>query len=86
MGIAQSRVTAQGQVSIPAKIRERFGIAPGNLIEWDESGGDLVIRKAGQYSIQDVRMTLNIKPASPQTDAEIREGIKARVRRKHARP
>ena len=86
MGIAQSRVTAQGQVSIPAKVREKFGIAPGNLIEWDESGGDLIIRKAGQYSIQDVRMALRIQTATPKTEAEIREGIKARVRRKHARP
>jgi AbrB family looped-hinge helix DNA binding protein len=32
--IAESRVTAQGQISIPAEVRRRLGVGPGSVIEW----------------------------------------------------
>jgi AbrB family looped-hinge helix DNA binding protein len=38
MALARSKVTAQGQISIPAGIRKRLGIAPGSILEWDEDG------------------------------------------------
>lgn len=43
MAIAQSRLTAQGQVSVPAEVRRRLGIGPGSFIEWEQDGDKLVL-------------------------------------------
>ncbi len=84
MGLAQSRITAQGQVSIPVSVMRQFGLAPGEVITWDTLEGHLVIEKAGQYSLADVQEALNLAVALSKTEAEIREGIKTRLRTKHA--
>ena len=49
-----SKVTAQGQVSVPAEVRKRFGIKPGSLVEWHEDGGKLVVCRKGTYTSQDI--------------------------------
>ena len=43
MAIAQSKVTAQGQISVPAEVRRKLGIGPGSVLEWDEDGEKIVI-------------------------------------------
>ena len=86
MGIARSKITAQGQVSIPTAVMRRFGLAPGETIEWDEQGGNLVVHKTGRFTLEDVQNALRIQPGVHKTDEEIREGVKARARAKHARP
>jgi AbrB family looped-hinge helix DNA binding protein len=34
MPIAKSKVTAQGQISVPAEVRKKLGIGPGSTLEW----------------------------------------------------
>ena len=83
MSIAKSRITAQGQVTIPVSIMRLFGLAPGEVIEWDEQEGNLVVQKAGQFSLEDVQKALRLPLGIHKTDDEIREGMKARVKAKH---
>jgi AbrB family looped-hinge helix DNA binding protein len=40
------RVGPKGQVVIPKPIRDSLGIAPGDEVEVDERGGEIVIRAA----------------------------------------
>lgn len=84
MGIAQSRITAQGQVSIPVAVMRLFGLAPGEVIDWEDREGHLVIQKAGQFSLEDVQKALRIPPNVHKSKQEMRDGIKARMRAKHA--
>jgi AbrB family looped-hinge helix DNA binding protein len=44
MALAQSKVTAQGQISVPAEVRQKLGIGPGSVLEWDEEGDSVVVR------------------------------------------
>lgn len=85
MGLAQSRITNQGQVSIPVSIMRQFGFAPGEIIDWNILDGRLVLEKSGEYSLEDIRAALNILDGTHKTEEEIREGVKARMRAKHAR-
>jgi antitoxin PrlF len=39
-------VTERGQVTIPKSLRERLGIRPGQVLEFEVEGGKLVARKA----------------------------------------
>lgn len=61
MPLAHSKVTAQGKVSVSAKVRQRLGVGPGSVLEWDEDGDQVVVRKAGRYSSEDIHRALFAK-------------------------
>jgi AbrB family looped-hinge helix DNA binding protein len=86
MALAQSRLTAQGQVSVPAAVRKKLGIGPGSVIEWREEGENLVVRRAKKYSMKDLHAA--VFPSGPpahKSDQELSEGIRKHLRGKHAR-
>jgi AbrB family looped-hinge helix DNA binding protein len=85
MTIAQSKVTAQGQISVPAEIRKKLGLRPGSVLEWDEKGGEVVVRRAGRYTSAQVHEVLfGIAPA-PKAKVDVKEGIRKHIRQRHAR-
>ena len=87
MAIAQSKVTAQGQISVPVEIRKKLGIGPGSLLEWDEKSGEVIVRKAGQYTSAQIHTALfsGGSEARVMTNAEVKEGIRKYIRQRHAR-
>lgn len=85
MALAQSKLTAQGQISVPAEIRRRLGVGPGSILEWDEEGSKIVVRRVGGYSSEDLHRALFKKPPRRRTLAELKEGVRGYIRRRHAR-
>jgi AbrB family looped-hinge helix DNA binding protein len=85
MAIAQSRLTAQGQISVPAEIRKRLGLHPGSVLEWDERGGEVVVRKAGRYSSADVHEATFGGKAPGKPPVDVAEALRRHARRRHAR-
>lgn len=85
MALAHSKVTAQGQISVPAEVRRRLGIGPGSVLEWDQEGLAMVVRRAGRYTSEDLHRMLFKKPPRPRALAELKEGIRRHVRRRNAR-
>lgn len=85
MVIAQSKLTAQGQISVPAEVRKRLGVGPGSTLEWDEQGDQVVVRRAGRYSWQDVRRALFPSGARKGPPADVKEAIRNYMRKRHAR-
>ena len=87
MTIAHSRVTAQGQISVPAEVRKRLGIGPGSVLEWDEQNGEVVVRKAGRYACADIHDALFAEKVSkkPKELQDVKEGIRKYIRKRHAR-
>ncbi|MGH9418775.1 MAG: AbrB/MazE/SpoVT family DNA-binding domain-containing protein, partial [Thermoanaerobaculia bacterium] len=74
-----------GQISVPAEIRRKLGVGPGSVLEWEEQGGRVAVRKVGKYSFDDIhRAIFPVKPR-PRTLEELKEGISSHLRRKHAR-
>ena len=47
-------MTATGEVKIPERFREQFGLTPGVAVEFEEIDGLLVLRKV-QGGVTDVR-------------------------------
>lgn len=86
MPVALSKVTAQGQISVPADIRRKLGIGPGSILEWEEEGDKIVVRRAARVSSEDIHRALFPQgvPKS-KTIEEMKEGIKQYVRERHAR-
>ena len=85
MGLAHSRVTAQGQISIPAEVRRKLGVGPGSILEWDQDGSAIVIRRAGRYTSEDLHQALFERGPKRKTLAELKKGIGTYVKRRHAR-
>jgi antitoxin PrlF len=84
MVLAHSKVTAQGQVSVPAKVRQRLGVGPGSVLEWDEDGDRVIVRKAGRYSSEDIHRVLFSNPPRRRTVDEMKNGIRRYVKKRHA--
>ena len=85
MPLAHSKLTKQGQISVPAKVRQRLGIGPGSVLEWDEEGDHVVVRKAGRYTSEDIHRALFKTTPKRRTLSELKEGIRKDIRRRHAR-
>lgn len=81
----ESKITSQGQVSIPAPIRQRLGLTPGSKVEWCVEGDDVIVRRAAKYSSQDIHDALFDAPPERRTVKEMKEGIRRHARQKHAR-
>jgi len=86
MSAITSRITAQGQISVPAAIRRKLGLGPGSVIEWEEHGDEVVVKKAAQYTLEDLHKILFPEgPPPPISVEEIDESIKKYIRKKHGR-
>jgi antitoxin PrlF len=86
MKIAQSRVTAQGQVSVPAEVRRRLGLAPGSVLEWNDEGTEIVVRRARRFTSDDIHHAL-FPAGKPKARslADFEEGIRDHMKARHAR-
>jgi len=86
MALSHSKVTAQGRISIPVEVRRKLGIGPGSVLEWEEDGGKIVVRRAGRFSSEDIHRALfgERKPEMRSLD-ELKEGIRRYARTRNAR-
>jgi AbrB family looped-hinge helix DNA binding protein len=86
MPIARSKVTAQGQISVPMEVRRKLGAGPGSILEWDEDGNHIVVRRAGSFSSEDIHRKLFARRSPKRrTVEEMKEGIEQYIRNRYAR-
>ena len=85
MALAQSKITAQGQISVPAAVRRKLGVGPGSVIEWAADGEQIVVRRAGRYSSTDVHQALFATSPSPRSLNELKDGLRLAIKKRHAR-
>lgn len=81
---AKSKITAQGQISVPADIRRKLGVGPGSTLEWIEEDGKIVVQRAGGATWEDVHRAA-FPDGPPNVKLDVKEGIRRYIRRKHAR-
>lgn len=85
MPIASSKLTAQSQISVPVEVRRKLGVGPGSVLEWDAEGENVVVRRAGRYTSEDIHRVLFDATPKRRTLKELREGIRKHIRGRHAR-
>ncbi len=86
MPLAYSKLTAQGQISVPSDIRRKLGVGPGSILEWDEQEGQILVRRSGRFTSEDIHLALFPKrPPATRTLAELKEGLRRNARKRHAR-
>jgi AbrB family looped-hinge helix DNA binding protein len=75
MPLARSKLTSQGQISVPIDVRRKLGVGPGSVLEWEEDGDRIVVRRSARFSSEDIHRALfpDRAPKS-RTVAEMKEG------------
>jgi AbrB family looped-hinge helix DNA binding protein len=86
MSSIQSKVTVQGQISVPAEVRRQLGVGPGSVLVWEWRDGAFVVRRAGKCSSEDIHAALfgAAKPAKGKP-VDAKAGIRKYMRQRHAR-
>ncbi|MBV8519778.1 MAG: AbrB/MazE/SpoVT family DNA-binding domain-containing protein [Acidobacteria bacterium] len=84
MARAQSKLTAQSEIAVPAEIRRKLGIGPGSIVEWEQDGELVFVRRAGRYSFEDVHRAL-FGGQPPEKSVDVKATIAKHIRAKHAR-
>ena len=86
MAIAHSKVTAQGQISVPAEVRKKLGVGPGSVLEWDEKDDQVTVRRVGRYSSSEVHEAIFApKDQRSRRPADVKDGIRKYMRKRRAR-
>jgi AbrB family looped-hinge helix DNA binding protein len=85
MPLARSKLTAQGQISVPSEVRRKLGIGPGSVLEWSEEGDRVVVQRAAQFSFEDIHKAIFRTKPKPRTTDEMKEGIRRYIRERYAR-
>jgi antitoxin PrlF len=90
---AQTRITSQGQVSVPAAVRRLLHLTPGSVLVWSTDGSRVTVERARRHSTGELHAVLFGKAAVPssgsdkapaKTLAELKQGIREHVKRRHA--
>ena len=93
---AQTKLTSQGQVSVPAAVRSFLHLTPGSVLVWSQDGDRIVVERAKRHSTAEVHQALfaGQAPAAvlakmpakmpAKSLAELKQGIRQRMQRRHA--
>jgi AbrB family looped-hinge helix DNA binding protein len=85
MTLARSKLTAQGQISVPAEVRRRLELVPGSILEWDTEDDKVVVRRAGRFCSEEVHAALFADAPGPRTLEELKAGVRRHASERHAR-
>ena len=85
MALAHSKLTAQGQISVPATVRRKLGVGPGSVLEWEADGDRILVRRAGRFSSEDLHRALFARTPKRRTLRELKEGLRRHARARNAR-
>ncbi len=67
-------------------MRRKLGIGPGSVLDWSEEAGQVVPRRAGRYTSEDLHRALFPKSSpKPGTLDDLKEGIRRQVKTRYAR-
>ena len=85
-GTVQTKITTQGQVSIPISVRAKLGLNPGSVVEWvEEADGKITVRRAGSVTFADIHKAVfgDRKPQRASLE-DMREAIERHVIKEYA--
>ena len=76
-----STISAKGQITLPAKLRKKFGLRPNDRVVVESTGEGILIRSAGDFFELDGFLGKGLPREEEQ--ARMMKGIAAHFRGKH---
>ena len=82
----QSKLTTQGQISVPAEVRRQLGVGPGSVLVWEWRDGAFIVRRGGKCTSADIHAAVfGATKRAKDTPTDVKTGVRTYIRRKHAR-
>ena len=84
---SQTKLSSQGQVSVPAAVRSFLHLMPGSVLVWSQERDRIVVERAKRHTTSEVHQALFAGAPSPlpaKTLVELKQGIRQRTQRRHA--
>jgi antitoxin PrlF len=78
----ESRMTQKGQVTIPADVREKLGLKPGDVVQFEEHDGSWIVRPR-ESRLADIYGAVAPR-ARPENWHEVRKTVEAAIAREVA--
>ena len=87
MSTKQSKLTSQGQVSVPASVRQFLSLSPGATMLWMQEGERMWVGRAVTHTTTDVHQALfgNSAPKQTTDTQDTNQAIRSFIQKKHAR-
>ena len=85
----QTKLTSQGQVSVPAAIRHLLALTPGSAIVWTQDKGQVTVQRAVKHTTEDAHKALfgnEDTTLAPKSLKDLKQGIAEYIKQKHVRP
>ncbi len=82
--LAESTITAQGQVSIPSAVRAVLKVRPGERLIWERRGDVVSVRRASGLDLAALRARLGPPPKGAKSLREIERAVAAARSRRRA--
>ena len=86
MSIKQSKLTSQGQVSVPAAVRQFLSLSPGATLLWVQEGERMWVERSVTHTTTDVHQALfgNSAPKKTAGMPDSKQAIRSFIQKKHA--
>ena len=80
-----SEITSQGQVLVPAAVRQAFGVGPGEVLEWVEENGRITVQRATRHTAEAVHRALFPlgSETTPKTLGDLKQVVRELMQRRH---
>jgi antitoxin PrlF len=86
MSSIQSKLTTQGQISVPAEVRRQLGVGPGSVLIWEWRDGAFIVRRDGKCTSADIHAAVfGATKRTKDKPTDVKTGVRTYIRRKHAR-
>ena len=87
MSTKQSKLTSQGQVSVPASVRQFLSLSPGATMLWVQEGERMWVQRAVTHTTADAHQALfgNSAPKQTTDTQDTKQAIRSFIQKKHAR-
>ena len=87
MSTKQSKLTSQGQVSVPASVRQFLSLSPGGAMLWVQEGERMWVQRAVTHTPSDAYQALfgNSAPKRAIDTQDTKQAIRSFIQKKHAR-
>jgi len=82
----QSRITRQGQISVPSKVRRALGVGPGAVLEWETHPDGYVVRRAGRVTTLDIHKLIadHLPATATARPVDVKAAITRYIRHRQA--
>ena len=86
MSTKQSKLTSQGQVSVPASVRQFLSLSPGATMLWVQEGERVWVERAVTHTTTDVHQALfgNSAPKQTADTPDTKQAIRSFMQKRHA--